>query len=42
MPPHRAYQCEYVRTWVAIKERWGLRMDAAEAGKIEGGLAHRR
>jgi hypothetical protein len=27
-------QCEYVRTWVQIKERWSLSMDSAEVAAV--------
>jgi hypothetical protein len=34
LPENRAYRCAYVRTWVAIKQRWGLSMDPAERRAI--------
>ena len=30
LPSNSAYHCEYIRTWVAVKQTWGLAMDAAE------------
>ncbi|MBK1667390.1 hypothetical protein CKO28_05020 [Rhodovibrio sodomensis] len=34
LPENRAYRCAYVRTWVAIKQGWGLSMDPAERRAI--------
>ena len=39
LPPNAEYHCEYVRTWVAVKARWRLSMDAREKRKIESVLA---
>ena len=39
MPPNRAYRCEYVRSWQAIKKRWGLTMDEAEAAFVASEVA---
>lgn len=35
MPQAEGYRCEYVTTWVSIKERWGLAMDPAERAYVE-------
>jgi len=34
LPPNQAYRCVYVRTWVRIKELWGLAADLAEERKV--------
>ena len=31
MPPNDAYHCTYLRNWIAVKRRWELSMDSAEA-----------
>lgn len=36
MPTNKAYRCEYVATWVAVKEKWGLDIDAEEAAFVRG------
>ena len=30
MPPNIAYHCQYIHTWVAIKQKWALSIDAQE------------
>lgn len=30
LPPNRAYHCDYLKTWAALKLYWGLRADAEE------------
>ena len=35
LPENAAYHCEYVRTWVLVKLRWGLRADDAELAAID-------
>ena len=39
MPPNAAYQCRYLQHWIAIKRRWGLSMDEAEAAFIRQRIA---
>ena len=39
MPANKAYRCEYVATWVAVKEKWGLDMDTEEAAFVRGALS---
>jgi hypothetical protein len=34
LPVNDAYRCEYVAAWIAVKERWGLEMDAEEKATI--------
>ncbi|MUH50993.1 MAG: hypothetical protein F2789_07255 [Actinobacteria bacterium] len=36
LPPTQ--QCEYLANWLAVKARWGLTMDPAEAGSISSAL----
>ena len=38
MPPNRAYWCEYLDEWVAVKRKWELSMDTQEADAVKGGL----
>jgi hypothetical protein len=38
LPANAAYRCEYVRDWVLVKLRWGLRADDAELAAIDGVL----
>ena len=35
LPPHSAYRCTYVGTWVAIKHRWQLAVDSNEHSAIQ-------
>ena len=35
LPPNADFRCEYVETWVWLKEQWGLKMDAAESAKVD-------
>lgn len=30
MPPNELYRCEYIKSWVVVKEMYGLTMDSAE------------
>jgi len=39
MPPRGAYHCTYLRIWTAIKLRWDLTMDQAEATFVRQRLA---
>ena len=39
LPPNKSYHCEYVASWVAVKESWGLMMDAAEEKHVRAILA---
>lgn len=34
MPPAEAHHCEYMANWTAIKMRWGLSVDPAEANAL--------
>jgi hypothetical protein len=34
LPPRREFRCTYLRTWVAIKKRWGLTMAVPERRTI--------
>jgi hypothetical protein len=34
LPPRRQYHCEYVETWVRIKNDWGLEMTSGEAQAV--------
>ena len=34
LPPNMSYHCEYVRTWIRIKNRWSLSMDSKEKDAI--------
>jgi hypothetical protein len=35
LPENAAYRCEYVRIWVLVKLRWGLRADDAELAAVD-------
>jgi len=35
LPPNKAFRCEYIRRWVAIKEAWSMTMDVAETDVVE-------
>lgn len=35
LPEWQPFVCEYVALWQAVKERWGLAMDAAEREAVE-------
>ncbi len=39
MPPNRAYWCSYLGDWIAVKMRWELAIDQAEADAIKKGLS---
>ena len=39
LPPDPAFHCAYVEAWVAVKERWDLESDPAEAQAIAEVLA---
>jgi hypothetical protein len=39
MPPRHAYWCTYLRTWVSVKYRWRLSVDAAERRYLQSHLA---
>lgn len=34
LPPRAEFRCEYVKRWLAIKEKWGLLLSAAETRAI--------
>lgn len=34
LPPRRAYVCDYVTTWIAVKHRWSLAIDRAERAAL--------
>ncbi|MDP9694446.1 UNVERIFIED_ORG: hypothetical protein J2X79_002005 [Arthrobacter globiformis] len=34
LPPAKAYRCTYIAEWVAVKIRWGLRVDSAEKAQL--------
>lgn len=36
--PAAAQACRYVRSWIAVKHRWGLTVDAAEKAALAGDL----
>ena len=38
-PPNASYHCEYARRWIWIKSGWGMMVNAAEKGALEGMLA---
>lgn len=38
MPTNRSYHCEYAATWVAVKWRWSLTVDALERRAIQAVL----
>lgn len=35
LPPNKAFRCEYIRRWVAVKEAWSMTMDVAETDVVE-------
>jgi hypothetical protein len=37
--PRADYECSYLASWVAVKWRWHLGVDAAERGYLAGRLA---
>jgi hypothetical protein len=39
MPPRVAYHCDYVRSWVAVKDTYNLTIDAAEQAAIDAVLS---
>ncbi len=39
MPTNTAYRCDYAKTWVATKWRWGLSADAAEKSSLTRALS---
>src|SRR5690606_30000806 len=39
MPTFEAHRCEYVRAWVDVKERWGLRRSEPEQAYLERALS---
>lgn len=39
MPPAPSHRCEYLRSWVDVKERWSLQQSPAERTFIARGLA---
>ena len=38
MPPNRSYWCQYLKDWIAVKQKWKLSMDTEEKSAIETGL----
>ena len=38
LPPNKAFHCRYVRLWIAIKQRWGCRMDRREETAVRAVL----
>lgn len=38
MPPNGDYHCTYVQSWVSVKAKWKLAMDAAERAKVDSVL----
>jgi hypothetical protein len=38
LPPNREYRCSYLVSWVKVKAKWNLRMDATERQALETGL----
>lgn len=34
LPPRKAYQCDYVATWIRIKQEWELEMTEAETQAV--------
>ncbi|GAA2754340.1 excalibur calcium-binding domain-containing protein [Amnibacterium kyonggiense] len=38
LPPRTSYDCTYVRDWVAVKYRWGLKVDADEKAALQHDL----
>ena len=39
LPPFGAYRCTYVASWIAVKWRWRLTVDALERGALTVGLS---
>jgi len=39
LPPFGAYRCTYVASWIAVKWRWRLTVDAIERGALTVGLS---
>jgi len=39
MPDSASFVCAYTQSWVGVKYRWGLSMDAAERAKVDAVLA---
>ena len=39
LPSNESYHCEYVTSWVAVKESWRLKMDAAEQKRVRAIMA---
>jgi len=39
LPPRAAYRCTYVRNWIAVKKKWELSIDPAEADALRRVLA---
>lgn len=39
LPPRAAYRCTYVRNWIAVKKKWDLSIDPAEADALRRVLA---
>lgn len=35
LPPNPDFRCEYVKRWIAVKERWDLAMDPEEKQAVE-------
>ena len=35
LPPNRAYRCDYIGSWIAIKHRWELTIDSAEQAALQ-------
>ncbi|CAB4577443.1 MAG: DUF1524 domain-containing protein [Actinobacteria bacterium] len=38
LPPNRSYRCQYLSSWVEVKFKWKLTVDAAERRSLEDGL----
>lgn len=38
LPSRTAYRCTYARSWVHVKQYWGLSMDSAEKSALQGVL----
>ena len=38
MPPNRAYWCEYLESWVAVKQKYELSIDPEEASALREGF----
>ncbi|MEH3034532.1 MAG: HNH endonuclease family protein [Aeromicrobium erythreum] len=39
LPPLASYRCQYVKQWIAVKWRWNLTVDSAEASALRSGLS---